>query len=71
MKATFTSHIGWVSTVCWSNTHERLFISGGHDNILKLWDSRRYILQLLLPFTLCKLIFNLYFIVAQKPRYTI
>ncbi|KZS04920.1 Ribosome biogenesis protein WDR12 [Daphnia magna] len=41
VKSTFTSHVGWVSTVCWSTTHERLFISGGHDNILKLWDSRR------------------------------
>ncbi|XP_057375586.1 ribosome biogenesis protein WDR12 homolog [Daphnia carinata] len=43
VKATFTSHVGWVSTVCWSTTHERLFISGGHDNILKLWDSRRQV----------------------------
>jgi ribosome biogenesis protein YTM1 len=43
VKATFTSHVGWVSTVCWSTTHERLFVSGGHDNILKLWDSRRQV----------------------------
>lgn len=45
VKSTFTSHVGWVSTVCWSTTHERLFISGGHDNILKLWDSRRQVLS--------------------------
>jgi ribosome biogenesis protein YTM1 len=47
VKATFTSHIGWVSTVCWSATHERLFVSGGHDNILKLWDSRRQVFNLI------------------------
>ena len=42
VKTTFTSHVGWVSTVRWSTTQESLFISGGHDNVLKLWDYRRY-----------------------------
>ncbi len=36
----FTSHSGWVSTVNWSTTNENLFISGAHDNLLKLWDRR-------------------------------
>jgi len=40
VKATFTSHKGWVSSVRWSKTQEHMFISGGHDNMIKLWDSR-------------------------------
>lgn len=40
VKSTFTSHVGWVSTVRWSTTHDSLFISGGHDGVLKLWDYR-------------------------------
>lgn len=40
VKATFTSHSGWVSSVNWSRTEENLFISGSHDNLMKLWDRR-------------------------------
>jgi len=40
VKSMFTSHSGWVSTVNWSTTDENLFISGAHDNLLKLWDRR-------------------------------
>lgn len=40
VKATYTSHTGWVSTVRWSTTQEHLFISGGQDSTVKLWDSR-------------------------------
>jgi len=40
VKATFTSHKGWVSSVRWSTTEEHMFISGGYDDIVKLWDSR-------------------------------
>lgn len=42
VRATFTSHKGWVSSVHWSTTEEHMFISGGYDSIVKLWDSRRY-----------------------------
>jgi len=41
VKCTFTSHTAWVSSVSWSLTKENLFISGGYDTVLKLWDTRR------------------------------
>ncbi|KAK0182169.1 hypothetical protein PV327_000332 [Microctonus hyperodae] len=41
VKSTFKSHKGTVSTVCWSPTDSNLFISGGYDNAVKLWDTRR------------------------------
>lgn len=59
MKSTFTSHVGWVSTVRWSTTHDSLFISGGHDGVLKLWDYRRYFVTYLCFFKLK--LFKLYF----------
>lgn len=40
VKSTFLGHSQWVQTVCWSNTEEYLFISGGYDNMVKLWDFR-------------------------------
>ncbi|GFN73742.1 ribosome biogenesis protein wdr12 homolog [Plakobranchus ocellatus] len=40
MKGTYTSHGGWVSSVDWSKSDEHLFISGSHDCLMKLWDTR-------------------------------
>nr|CAI5853752.1 unnamed protein product [Callosobruchus analis] len=39
-KVTFTSHSLWVSSVMWSNYDEHLFVSGGYDATVKLWDAR-------------------------------
>ncbi|XP_045613933.1 ribosome biogenesis protein WDR12 homolog [Procambarus clarkii] len=36
----FSSHTKWVPSVKWSTTKEHLFVSGGYDNLVKLWDSR-------------------------------
>ncbi|XP_018366844.1 PREDICTED: ribosome biogenesis protein WDR12 homolog [Trachymyrmex cornetzi] len=40
VKARFTSHTQWVTSVRWSTIDEHLFISGAYDNIVKLWDTR-------------------------------
>ncbi|GFS17573.1 ribosome biogenesis protein WDR12 homolog [Elysia marginata] len=40
MKGTYTSHAGWVSSVDWSKSDEHLFVSGSHDCLMKLWDTR-------------------------------
>ncbi|BFY97523.1 hypothetical protein BsWGS_00563 [Bradybaena similaris] len=40
MTGTYTSHTAWVSSVDWSKTNEHLFLSGSHDMIMKLWDTR-------------------------------
>jgi len=40
VKATFTSHKGWVTCVDWNKERDYFFISGSHDNVLKMWDSR-------------------------------
>ncbi|XP_015123432.1 ribosome biogenesis protein WDR12 homolog [Diachasma alloeum] len=40
VKSTLTSHTQWVQTVCWSTTDANMFLSGGYDNCLKLWDTR-------------------------------
>ncbi|KAG5897450.1 hypothetical protein JTB14_002711 [Gonioctena quinquepunctata] len=39
-KTTFTSHTLWVSSVTWSNYDQHLFLSGGYDSSVKLWDTR-------------------------------
>ncbi|CAG9863578.1 unnamed protein product [Phyllotreta striolata] len=39
-KVTFTSHSLWVSSVAWSNYDTNLFISGGYDSSVKMWDVR-------------------------------
>ncbi|KAG6443742.1 ribosome biogenesis protein WDR12 homolog [Manduca sexta] len=40
VKTTFTSHTGWVQSVRWSKTRDTLFLSGGYDNQVKLWETR-------------------------------
>ena len=42
IKSQYSSHTGWVTCVDWSKTQDHLFISGGHDNLVKLWDTRSY-----------------------------
>ncbi|RZC32546.1 ribosome biogenesis protein WDR12 -like [Asbolus verrucosus] len=40
VKNSFTSHSLWVSSVKWSKYDEHLFVSGGYDASVKLWDTR-------------------------------
>lgn len=42
VQAQFSSHVGWVTSVCWDNTATvpTQFISCGHDALLKQWDVR-------------------------------
>lgn len=40
VKQKFTSHTKWVPSVRWSTTAEHLFVSGGYDNFIKVWDVR-------------------------------
>eukprot|EP00095_Tigriopus_kingsejongensis_P004479 snap_masked-scaffold168_size293125-processed-gene-1.48 protein:Tk04479 transcript:snap_masked-scaffold168_size293125-processed-gene-1.48-mRNA-1 annotation:"hypothetical protein DAPPUDRAFT_323838" len=40
VKSQFTSHDGWVTCVDWCQDREDLFISGGHDMVIKMWDRR-------------------------------
>lgn len=42
VKAMFTSHVGWVTAVAWSPENEQHFVSGSHDNLVKMWDTRSY-----------------------------
>lgn len=41
VKGTYTSHKQWVITVRWSKSDEYQFVSGGYDNQMKMWDTRR------------------------------
>lgn len=41
VKGTYSSHKQWVTTVRWSKSDEYQFVSGGYDNQMKLWDTRR------------------------------
>ena len=41
VKQKFTSHTKWVPSVRWSTTSEHLFVSGGYDHLIKVWDVRR------------------------------
>lgn len=44
LEKTFQHHKRWANSVKWSPTNEYHFASGGFDNVVKLWDIRRYIL---------------------------
>lgn len=37
----YISHTKWVPSVKWSSVSEHLFVSGGYDNVSKMWDTRR------------------------------
>ncbi|XP_018325752.1 ribosome biogenesis protein WDR12 homolog [Agrilus planipennis] len=39
-KTTFVSHTLWVTAVAWAQHDEHLFMSGGYDESVKLWDTR-------------------------------
>ncbi|GBP65408.1 Ribosome biogenesis protein WDR12 homolog [Eumeta japonica] len=40
VKMTYTSHMGWVQSVCWSKTYSTHFLSAGYDGQVKLWETR-------------------------------
>lgn len=41
VKSQYTSHKnGWVTSVDWSKKIDHLFVSGGHDLTVKMWDAR-------------------------------
>merc|ERR1712079_427800 len=42
VKAVYTSHQGWVSSVSWCRGHQHYFVSGSHDNQVKFWDCRSF-----------------------------
>jgi len=40
IKNMYSSHKGWVMSVCWSTTREHEFVSCGQDMLVKHWDAR-------------------------------
>ncbi len=40
VKALFSSHTAWVSSVDWSQKNEHHFLSAGYDKTMKMWDMR-------------------------------
>lgn len=40
VQQTFQSHAQWVSAVAWHPTNANLFLSGGYDGQVKVWDAR-------------------------------
>ncbi|CAB4055849.1 WDR12 [Lepeophtheirus salmonis] len=42
VQSTFSSHTGWITSVAWCVDRENLFVSGSHDKLVKMWDSRSY-----------------------------
>lgn len=57
ISCTFSSHTGWVSCVAWSPSHSHHFVSGSYDQLVKLWDTRWYVLDVVFLkhkfYTLC------------------
>jgi len=42
VKAAYTSHTGWVSSVDWARDQPNLFVSSSHDQLVKAWDQRSH-----------------------------
>lgn len=43
VKSAYTSHTGWVTCCDWRGDDNGIqFLSGSHDNVLKLWDLRSF-----------------------------
>ena len=42
VKSAYTSHQGWVTCVDWCAGSDVHFVSGSHDNVLKMWDLRSF-----------------------------
>ena len=42
VKAVYSSHQGWVSSVCWAQDSTHYFLSASHDHLVKMWDSRSF-----------------------------
>lgn len=40
VSTAFTSHAGWVSSVCWHPKNPFLLVSGSYDKSIKVWDIR-------------------------------
>lgn len=47
MKTIFKSHTQWAQCARWSTVNEHLFVSGGYDSLVKLWDTRRLVNHLI------------------------